>query len=164
MERKKEQARKRGKRVRESGIIARRRGERSLSPGVKVLGSSLLNGDVEDAAKEVPEYRLQTEVTDYILNRGGFEVSDENLVDTLSKKRDSEAVMDVRIAQVVGFHDRWGLDRKFTRESAHAHRFEDGVIFEYSLKSYGGYESRTYFVVEESHFRAFAQHNFRKSK
>jgi hypothetical protein len=164
IESKKEQARQRAKRVRKSGIIARRRGERSLSPGVKVIGSRLLDENEEETSGEVLENQLQLAVTDYLLRRGGFEITEEVLVDTLSKKRDSEDVMDVRIARIVGFHDRWGLDRKFTRESVHAHRFEDGAIFEHSLTSYGGYQSRTYYVVEGSQFRAFAQHNFRRSE
>jgi hypothetical protein len=150
--------------VHQSGIIARRRGERSLSPGIKVIGSSLLEGNRRESSEETSENRLLLDVTDYLLERGGFQVSDAVLIETLSKKRDSEDVMDVRIARIVGFHDRWGLDRKFTRESAHAHRFEDGVIFEHNLKSYGGYVSRTYYVVEGSQFRAFAQHNFRKTE
>ncbi|MHA1939036.1 MAG: hypothetical protein ACXABV_15635 [Candidatus Thorarchaeota archaeon] len=164
MEHKKEQARQRAKRVRKSSIIARKRGERSLSPGVKVIGSHLLDEDETEISGEVSESQLQLDVIDYLLRRGGFEITEEVLVDTLSKKRDSDDIMDVRIARVVGFHDRWGLDRKFTRESAHAHRFEDGVIFEHSLTSYGGYQSRTYYVVEGSQFHAFAQHNFRKSE
>jgi hypothetical protein len=150
--------------VRDSTTIARRRGERSLSPGVKIVGSHLLDGDKEGTATEVSERQLQQEVIDYLLKRGGFEITEEVLLDTLPKKRDSDDVMDVRIARIMGFHDRWGLDRKFTRESTHAHRFEDGVIFEHSLTSYGGYQSRTYYVVEGSQFRAFAQHNFRKSE
>jgi len=119
---------------------------------------------MDDAAKKISGSMLQQEVTDYLLRRGGFEITEEILVDTLSKKRDGDDIMEVRIACVVGFHNRWGLDRKFTRESAHAHRFEDGVIFERSLTSYGGYQSRTYYVVEGSRFRSFAQHNFRKSE
>ena len=164
MEHKKEQARQRAKKVRGSAIIAKRRGERSLSPGVRVIGSRLLEGDKEGSPEEAMIYQLQQEVTDYLLKRGGFEIAEDVLLDTLSNKRDSDDIMDVRIARVVGFHDRWGLDRRFTRESAHAHRFEDGTIFEYSLTSYGGYASRTYYVVEGSQFRAFAQHNFRKSE
>jgi hypothetical protein len=164
LERKKEQARQRAKRVRESGIIARRRGESSLSPGVKVIGSRLLDADEEKTASADSQSKLLQDVTNYLLKRGGFLITEAVLVDTLSKKRDSDDVMDVRIAKIVGFHDRWGLDRKFTRESAHAHRFEDGTIFEHSLTSYRGYESRTYYVVDGSHFRAFAQHNFRKDE
>jgi hypothetical protein len=150
--------------VKDSTTIARRRGERSLSPGVKIVGSRLLDGNKEGTVTEASERQLQQEVIDYLLKRGGFEIIEEVLIDTLSKKRDSDDVMDVRIARIVGFHDRWGLDRKFTRESAHAHRFEDGVIFEHSLTSYGGYQSRTYYMVDGSQFRAFAQHNFRKSE
>ncbi|MHA2302642.1 MAG: hypothetical protein ACXACD_16980 [Candidatus Thorarchaeota archaeon] len=163
LERKREQARQRAKRVRESAIIAKRRGEKSLSPGIRVVGSRLLDGNKGSSAEKPTMIQLQLEVTDYLMGRGGFEITEEVLVDILSKKRDNDDIMDVRIARVVGFHDRWGLDRKFTRESAHAHRFEDGTIFEHSLTSYGGYASRTYYVVEGSQFRAFAQHNFRKS-
>jgi hypothetical protein len=164
LEHKKEQARQRAKRMRETAITAKRRGERSLSPGVRVIGSKLLEGDKEGSTEKAMIHQLQQEVTDYLLKRGGFEITEEVLLDTLSKKRDNDDIMDVRIARVIGFHDRWGLDRKFTRESAYAHRFEDGTIFEHSLTSYGGYASRTYYVVEGFQFRAFAQHNFRKSE
>lgn len=163
LEHKKEQARLRAKRVRESAIIARQRSERSLSPGVKIIGSGLLEEESGDADEQILKSQLQQDVADYILKRGGFLVTGEEKVETLSRKRDIEEIMDVRIARVTGFHDRWGLDRKYTRESAHAHRFEDGTIFEYTLRSYSGYESRTYYVVDGPQFRAFAQHNFRKS-
>ena len=101
-------------------------------------------------------------MTEYLLNKGGFQITEEQIVDTISKKRDSKDVMDVRIARVMGFHERWGLDRRFISKSIYAHRFENGTIIEHSLTSYGGYASRTYYVVEGNEFRAFAQQNFRK--
>lgn len=102
-------------------------------------------------------------VTEYLLEKGGFEITEEQLVDTISNRRDSKDVMEVQIARIMGFHEKWGLDRKFLSKSIYAHRFEDGAIFEHSLISYGGFVSRTYYVVEGNEFRAFAQNNFRKS-
>jgi hypothetical protein len=160
-ERKKEQARKRAKAVRESAIIAKRRRERTLTPGVKIVGSSILEkgAETEDSSTEGD---LEQVVLSYLLKRGGFLVTEEQPVDKISKKRDSEDVMEVQIARVNGLHEQWGLDRKFISKSIYAHRFEDGAVFEQSLLSYGGYVSRTYYVVERNEFRAFAQHNFRK--
>ena len=57
----------------------------------------------------------------YILEKGGLLITEENKVDELSKKRDSEDVMNVRIARIAGFHERWGLDRKFFSSSILAH-------------------------------------------
>lgn len=102
-------------------------------------------------------------VLSYVLNHGGFEVSDEHLVERISKKRDNEDVMEVRIARVIGLHEKWGLDRRFISRSIYAHRFENGAIIEHSLLSYRGFESRTYYVVEGRKFRTFAQWNFRKT-
>jgi hypothetical protein len=161
LERKKEAARKRAKSVRESAIFAKRKRERTLTPGVKIIGSRLFEDDAESSTSEV---NLEEDVKSYILERGGFVVTGENKVDTLTLKRDSEDVMNVRLSRIVGFHDRWGLDRKFFSSSIHAHRFEDGAIIEYSLQSYGGYISRTYYVVDGNEFRAFVQHNYRKER
>jgi len=163
LERKKEQARKRAKDVRDGALFARRKRERTLTPGVKIVGSRLLDGGSEDTERSNLENKLKHEVTDYLLRRGGFEVTEEMLVDTRSNKRDTEDVMDIQIARIIGFHEKWGLDRRFLSKSIFAHRFENGVIFEHSLISYGGYVSRTYYVVEGNEFRAFAQRNFRKS-
>ena len=104
-------------------------------------------------------------VMDYLLRKGGFEISEKQFTDVLSKKRDTVDVMDIQIARILGLHEKWGLDRRFiTRsESIYAHRFENGAIFEQSLISYGGYVSRTYYIVEGNNFRAFAQWNFNKS-
>ena len=101
-------------------------------------------------------------MTDYLLRRGGFEIANEPLVNSISKKRDSEDVMEIQIARIMGFHEKWGFDRRFISKSIYAHRFENGSVFEQSLISYGGYVSRTYYVVEGNDFRAFAQWNFRK--
>lgn len=160
LERKKEQARKRAKAVREGAIFAKRKGEKMLTPGTKIIGSRLFTNDIEDSSSE---RNLEEEVASYILEKGGLLITEQTTVDELSKKRDSEDVMDVRIARIAGFHERWGLDRKFFSDSILAHRFKDGSIIEYSLESYGGYTSRTYYVVDGNAFRAFAQHNFRKS-
>lgn len=101
-------------------------------------------------------------MTEYLLGKGGFEITEEQLVNSISKKRDSEDVMEIQIARIIGFHEKWGLDRKFISKSIYAHRFENGSVLEQSLISYGGYVSRTYYVVEGNEFRAFAQRNFRK--
>jgi hypothetical protein len=160
LERKKEQARIRAKAVRDSAIFARKKRERSLTPGVKIVGSRLFDDDSRESTES--KSRLKLEVTDYLLRKGGFEITEERLVDTVSKKRDSEDVMDIQIARIDGFHEKWGLDRKFLHKSLYAHRFSDGTVIEHSLISYGGYVSRTYYVVEGNNFRAFAQRNFRK--
>lgn len=126
------------------------------------MGSRLLEGGSEERDRADSENELKQAVIEYLLNRSGFQVTEEMLVDKISKKRDTEDVMDIQIARIIGFHEKWGLDRRFIRKSIFAHRFENGVIFEYSLISYGGYVSRTYYVVEGNEFRAFAQRNFRK--
>jgi hypothetical protein len=162
LERKKEQSRKRAKAVRESAIFTKRKRERSLTPGVKIVGSKFLEREAEQRDTAYSENELKLAVTDYLLKKGGFQVTEEMLVDKISKTRDSEDVMEIQIARIRGFHERWGLDRKFISKSIYAHRFENGAIFEHSLFSYGGYVSRTYYVVEGNEFRAFAQNNFRK--
>lgn len=162
MERKKEKSRKRAKAVRESAIFTQRKHQRSLTPGVKIVGSRLLDGESQGTDKTETNDELQHAVTEYLLSKGGFQIAEENLVDTISKKRDTEDVMDIQIARIMGFHEKWGLDRRFLSKSIYAHRFENGAVFEHSLISYGGYVSRTYYVVEGNEFRAFAQRNFRK--
>lgn len=161
LERKKEQARKRAKAVRESALFSQKKRQRALTPGVKIIGSSVLSNDTGLSERK---QELKREITYYVLKRGGFEIKEETSTDTLSKKRDSKDVMKVVIARIAGFDSQWGLDRKFLSESIHAHRFEDGSIIEYSLESYGGYVSRTYYVVDGLRFSAFAQHNFRKDQ
>ncbi|NHJ12739.1 MAG: hypothetical protein EAX95_03645 [Candidatus Thorarchaeota archaeon] len=161
LERKKEQARKRAKAVRESAMFSRKKRERTLTPGVRIIGSSLFEDD-KDAVEE--NEKLEGAVASFVLRKGGFAVTEETSVDTLSKMRDCEDVMSIMIAKIVGLDDRWGLDRKFISNSIHAHRFEDGVVIEYSLESYGGFVSRTYYVVDGLTFRAFAQHNYRKAE
>ncbi|NHI84084.1 MAG: hypothetical protein EAX81_07260 [Candidatus Thorarchaeota archaeon] len=161
LEKKKEQARKRTRAIRENAIFSRKKRQSILTPGVKIMGGSLFDNDV-DTPKERQE--LEEAVASYVLRRGGFEITEESSTDTLSKRRDSKDVMNVMIARIAGFDERWGLDRKFLRESIHAHRFEDKSIVEYTLESYGGYVSRTYYVVDGLIFRAFAQHNFRKDQ
>jgi hypothetical protein len=132
-----------------------------LTPGVKIVGSRLLDGAPQGTDKSGTNDELQHTVTEYLLNKGGFQITEENLVDAISKKRDTEDVMDIQIARIDGFHEKWGLDRKFLHKSLYAHRFSDGVVIEHSLISYGRYVSRTYYVVEGNEFRAFAQRNFR---
>jgi len=162
LERKKEQARKRAKAVRESAIFTRRKRGRSLTPGVKIVGSSILERGQEETDATYSENELKLAVTEYLLKKGGFQVTEVMLVDKISKKRDSEDIMEIQIARIMGFHEKWGLDRRFISKSIYAHRVEDGAIFEQSLLSYGGYVSRTYYVVDGNEFRAFAQRNFRK--
>lgn len=99
----------------------------------------------------------------YVLNKGGFEISDKHLVEKISNKRDSEDVMEIRIARIVGLHEKWGLNRRFISRPVYAHRLENGTVIEHSLLSYGGFESRTYYVVCGNEFQAFAQWNFRKT-
>ena len=162
LERKREQARKRAKAVRESAIFTKRKRERSLTPGVKIVGSTILERGQEEIDTTYSENGLQQEVTEYLLKKGGFQVTEEMFVDKISKKRDSKDIMEIQIARIKGFHEKWGLDRRFISKSIYAHRFENGAIFEQSLLSYGGYVSRTYYVVDGNNFRAFAQRNFRK--
>lgn len=161
LERKKEQARKRAKAVRDSAIFTRKGGGRSLTPGVKIVGSRVFDGDSEKPVGV--ESDLKQAVTEYLLRKGGFEITQERLIETISKKRDSEDVMEVQIARIDGFDEKWGLARKFLHKSLFAHRFSDGIIIEHSLISYGGFVSRTYYVVEGNNFHAFAQQNFRKT-
>ncbi|MGD9397891.1 MAG: hypothetical protein PVJ05_15750 [Candidatus Thorarchaeota archaeon] len=161
LERKKEQARKRAKAVRDSAIFTRKKRERSLTPGVKIIGSSVLEGRKETDRSDMEE--IKQTVIAYLLRKGGFQITEDQRTDKISKKRDSEDIMDVRIAKILGLHEKWGLDRRFISKSIYAHRFENGAIFEHSLTSYGGYTSRTYYVVDGNEFRAFAQRNFRKS-
>jgi hypothetical protein len=161
LERKKEQARKRAKVVRDSAIFTKKGGGRSLTPGVKIVGSRLFDGDSEEPT--TIESDLKQAVTEYLLRKGGFKITEERLIDTISKKRDSEDVMEVQIARIDGFDEKWGLTRKFLHKSLFAHRFSNGTIIEHSLISYGGFVSRTYYVVEGNNFHAFAQRNFRKT-
>ena len=133
-----------------------------MTPGVKIVGSSVLERESEEPDKTDSEYELKLVVTEYLLKKGGFQVTDEMLVDKISKKRDSEDIMEIQIARIMGLHEKWGLDRRFISKSIYAHRFENGSIIEHSLLSYGGYMSRTYYVVDGNEFRAFAQRNFRK--
>lgn len=162
LERKKERARKRAKSVRESAIIARRKRERTLTPGVMVIGSSIFDRDEKTAGSDRKD-ELRQIMLEYLLKRGGFQITEERRIDKISKKPDSKDVMEVQIARIVGLHELWGLDRKFIAKSIFAHRFENGTIFEHSLISYGGYVSRTYYVVEGNEFLAIVQHNFRKA-
>ncbi len=161
LERKKDKARKRAKAVHESAIIARRRREHTLTPGVKIIGSGLFDKEEE---VDVPESgdELKEMVISYLLKKGGFPITEDHLLESISGKRENEDVMEVQIARIVGLHEQWGLDRRFLSKSVYAHRFEDGAVFEHSLVSYGGFVSRTYYVVIGNEFRAFAQRNFRK--
>ncbi|MFW9834876.1 MAG: hypothetical protein ACFFEK_12830 [Candidatus Thorarchaeota archaeon] len=131
-----------------------------MTPGVKIVGSTLFDNKSERPSEVASD--LKQAVIEYLLRKGGFEITEERLIDTISKKRDSKDVMEVQIARIDGLDEKWGLARKFLHKSLFAHRFSDGTILEHSLISYGGYFSRTYYVVEGSTFRAFAQRNFRK--
>lgn len=115
-----------------------------------------------DSAKPETDANRQA-VLAYVLGKGGFEVSETSLVEMISKKSDSKDVMEVRIARIKGLHEKWGLNRQWISRSVYAHRFENGAIIEHSLLSYGGFESRTYYIVEGNNFRSFAQWNFRKA-
>jgi hypothetical protein len=114
-----------------------------------------------DSAKPEKKDMVRQEVLTYVLGKGGFEISEKRLVEKISKNRDSKDVMEVRIASIKGLHEKWGPNRQFISRSIYAHRLENGTVIEHSLLSYGGFESRTYYIVEGNGFRAFAQLNFR---
>ncbi|MFW9804316.1 MAG: hypothetical protein ACFFFC_16790 [Candidatus Thorarchaeota archaeon] len=112
-----------------------------------------------------PDRPSEAAVLSYILKRGGMRVAKSTLVSQLSRRDRGLDVFNVFSAEIIGFHTRWGLDRKFhSCPLLHAHRFEDGIIIERSLERKHGYVERFYYIVEGPHFRAFAQNNFRKRK
>ena len=122
-----------------------------------------MEGERSPAEPERTDNIRQT-VLAYVLGKGGFEVSERHLVEKISNKRDSEDVMEVRIARIMGLYEKWGLNRRFISRPVYAHRLENGAVIEHSLLSYGGFESRTYYVVDGNEFQAFAQWNIRKTR
>lgn len=146
---------------------ARRHGtSRQQTPGVKIIGSPLFDSPSEDTTKSVVDDSMESIVTSYILRKGGIVISEATTIPTIYNKADSKDVSEVIIARILGPHEKWGLDRKFffrNRQSIHAHRLQDGTVIEVGLHSYTGFVSRTYYVVDGTEFRAFAQDNFRKT-
>ncbi|MGY5853802.1 MAG: hypothetical protein RTU92_09570 [Candidatus Thorarchaeota archaeon] len=162
LEKKKEQSRARAKTLKDNVTIAKRRREGpSQTPGVKVVGYEFTSTRRE--SEDSPE----SEVTAYILRRGGFLVrGEEAAVAEISRKADRSEVAEVYIARIKGLDEKWGLSRKFYQrhgKTVFAHRFEDGTILEYSVESYKGYVSRTYYIVRGQEFHPFAQHNYKKT-
>ena len=165
-EKKKEESRRRAKSVRDNARWARKTGTfRQMTPGVKVIGASLFRDEPKDAKKASDE-SLESLVLDYILRKSGIAISEQTTIPTIYRKVKDVEVADVMIARILGPDEKWGLDRKFffkSRQSFHAHRFPDGTVIEVGLQSYSGYVSRTYYVVDGTEFRPFAQDNFRKT-
>lgn len=166
IEKKKEAARKRAKSVRDNARWARRHGtSRQQTPGVKIIGSPLLDGPSEEEESDIPE-SLENVVTEYILGKGGILITDQTTIPTIHNEVDSRDVSEVIIARILGPDEKWGLERKFFfrgRQAIHAHRLQNGTIIEVGLQSYSGYVSRTYYIVDGNEFRAFAQYNFRRT-
>jgi len=165
-EKKKEESRKRAKSVRDNARWARKTGtSRQMTPGVKVIGAPLFRDEPEARMKE-PEESMESMVLAYILRKNGIEITEQTTIPTIYRKVKDADVADVMIARILGPDEKFGLDRKFffkSRQSIHAHRFPDGTVIEVGLQSYSGYVSRTYYVVDGTEFRAFAQDNFRKT-
>ena len=162
-ERRKEQSRARAKRLKENVETARRKHLGvSQTPGVKVKGYEFQDSSTDDANPE----DLQSIVTSYILQRGGFEVvgEDAKVMSILSREREPD-VAATYIAKITGTDEKYGLARKFfpkRNRSVKASKFEDGTIIEYGIESYKGFVSRTYYVVKGWEFYPFVQHNYRK--
>ncbi|TFG28557.1 hypothetical protein EU528_11050 [Candidatus Thorarchaeota archaeon] len=165
-EKKKEESRRRAKSVRDNAMWARKTGtSRQMTPGVKVVGAPLFRDDPKDTKKE-SEVSLESMVLAYILRKNGIEITEQTTTPTIYRKVEDAEVADVMIARILGPDEKFGLDRKFffkSRQSFHAHRFPDGTVIEVGLQSYSGYVSRTYYVVDGTEFRPFAQDNFRKT-
>ncbi|MGY5881041.1 MAG: hypothetical protein RTV31_12375 [Candidatus Thorarchaeota archaeon] len=165
-EKKKEESRRRAKSVRENARWARKTGtSRQMTPGVKVIGAPLFRDEPTESKKESEE-SMESMVLAYILRKKGIEITEETTLPTIYRKVKDADVADVMIARIQGPDEQFGLDRKFffkSRQSFHAHRFPDGTVIEVGLQSYSGYVSRTYYVVDGTEFRAFAQDNFRKT-
>ncbi|MGY5872800.1 MAG: hypothetical protein RTV72_11180 [Candidatus Thorarchaeota archaeon] len=165
-EKKKEESRKRAKSVADNARWARKTGtSRQMTPGVKVIGAPLFRDEPEDSKKATDE-SLESIVLTYILRKKGISITEPTTIPTIYRKVKDVEVAEVMIAQIHGPDEKWGLDRKFffkSRQSFHAHRFPDGTVIEVGLQSYSGYVSRTYYVVDGTEFRAFAQDNFRKT-
>ncbi|MHA1943597.1 MAG: hypothetical protein ACW96M_04285 [Candidatus Thorarchaeota archaeon] len=167
IEKKKEAARKRAKSVRDNARWARRKGtSRQQTPGVKIIGSSVLDGPSKESSISRSDQSLESTVTSYILRKGGIAITEQTTIPTIYNKVDSQDVSEVIIARIFGPDEKWGLKRKFFfrgRQSIHAHRLQDGTVIEVGLQSYSGFVSRTYYIVDGTEFRAFAQDNFRKT-
>ena len=165
-EKKKEESRRRAKSVRDNARWAQKTGtSRQVTPGVKVVGASLFRDEPTESKKESEE-SLETMVLAYILRKNGIEITEQTTIPTIYRKVKDAEVADVMIARILGPDEKFGLDRKFffkSRESFHAHRLPDGTVIEVGLQSYSGYVSRTYYVVDGTEFRPFAQDNFRKT-
>ncbi len=165
-EKKKEESRRRAKSVADNARWARKTGtSRQRTPGVKVIGASLFRDEPISSKKESEE-SMESMVLTYILRKNGIEITEKTTLPTIYRKVKDVDVADVMIARIQGPDEQYGLDRKFffkSRQSFHAHRFPDGTVIEVGLQSYSGYVSRTYYVVDGTEFRAFAQDNFRKT-
>ena len=165
-EKKKEESRRRAKSVAENARWARKTGtSRQITPGVKIVGAPLFRDEPTESRKESDE-SLEDFVLAYILRKSGIKITDQTTVPTIYRKVKDAEVADVMIARIQGPDEKFGLNRKFflkSRQSFHAHRFPDGTVIEVGLQSYSGYVSRTYYVVDGTEFRAFAQDNFRKT-
>lgn len=165
-EKKKEESRKRAKSVADNARWARKTGtSRQRTPGVKIIGAPLFRDGPEESKKKSAE-SLESIVLDYILRKKGIAITEPTTIPTIYRKVEDIEVAEVMIAQIHGPDEKWGLDRKFffkSRPSFHAHRYPDGTVIEVGLQSYSGYVSRTYYVVDGTEFRAFAQDNFRKT-
>lgn len=165
-EKKKEESRRRAKSVSDNARWARKTGtSRQMTPGVKIVGAPLFRDDPEESKKASDE-SLVSLVLAYILRKNGIAITEQTTIPTIYRKEIDVEVADVMIARILGPDEKFGLDRKFffkSRQSFHAHRFPDGTVIEVGLQSYTGYVSRTYYVVDGTEFRAFAQDNFRKT-
>ncbi|MFW9767871.1 MAG: hypothetical protein ACFFF9_15150 [Candidatus Thorarchaeota archaeon] len=153
--------------MRDNARWARRHGtSRQLTPGVKVVGSPLLDGPKEKSSEPDEDDSLEELVTSYVLGKGGIRITEQTTVSTVYSKSDSDDVSEVIIARILGPDEKWGLERNFFfrgRKSIYAHRLPDGTVIEVGLQSYSGYVSRTYYIVDGNEFRAFAQYNFRRT-
>ena len=165
-EKKKEESRRRAKSVADNARWARKTGSsRQMTPGVKVIGAPLFRDGPEESKKESTQ-SMESMVLAYILRKNGIAITEQTTIPTIYRKVEDVEVADVMIARILGPDEQYGLDRKFffkSRQAFHAHRFPDGTVIEVGLQSYSGYVSRTYYVVDGTEFRAFAQDNFRKT-
>lgn len=152
--------------MRDNARWARRHGtSRQQTPGVKIIGSPLFDGPPVKSKPDIDE-SLESMVTSYVLRKGGIAITEQTTIPTIHNKVDSQDVSEVIIARIFGPDEKWGLERKFffrRRQSIHAHRLQDGTVVEVGLQSYSGFVSRTYYIVDGTEFRAFAQDNFRKT-
>jgi hypothetical protein len=164
-EKKREEARLRTKAIRDNAIWAKKTGTtRQVTPGVKIRGNPLFK-DSSESQKPKSDNSTESIVTRYIQGKGGIVISEQITLPVIYRKVDDADVAEVTIARILGTDEKWGLERKFfsrSRQSIHAYRLPDRTVIEVGLQSYSGYVSRTYYVVDNTEFRAFAQYNFRK--